>query len=227
MNLILIPEGTLVDRVKKFCDDPNMVNWSLEKLLNTKDRTTQWASAAILCGSTERIENPEPKIRASYDAVDHYRRMKGGHWKKQHDMTIMAQALAYLNMVEGKTVNYVPQDAEDYCFSRAFRFMTKEEGEAKYPSLRGHESDRIIEMEKQLSNLNRRISVDSNDHRVVQAISMMYVTKRKAHIKRAMELGMTSEEAIRRIQSKFSNPQCVSKSWPQFWKFMKYSIELL
>jgi hypothetical protein len=227
LDLVLIPEGTLVDRVKNFCDDPDMVNWSLEKLLNTEDRTTQWASAAILCGNEERIENPHPKIRVTYDAFDHWHGKIGLPWKKQHDMTIMGQALAYLNILEGKTVNYVPQDAEDYCFSRAFGFMTKEEGKSRYPTLRGHESDRIVEMEKQLSNLSSRKLVDSNDHRVVQAISMMYVTKRKAHIKKAVELGMTSEEIIRRIQSKFSNPNCVSKSWPQFWKFMKYSVELL
>ena len=226
LGLELVPEGTLVDRVKGFCNDPDMVNWSLEELLNTKDRTTQWASAAILCGETRRIETDEPKIRASYDAVDHWysRRKQGKYWKEQHDLTILAQAMGYLSLLKEEGTKYISRHAEDYCFARAFGFITKEEGETRYPSLRGHESDRIVEMEKQISNLKNRRIIDSDDHRVVQAISMYYIVNNKAKIKDAISRGMTGEEVVRRIQGKFSNPYCVSKSWPQFWKFLGYSI---
>ena len=229
LNLELIPEGNLIERSKGFCDDPDMVNWPLEKLLNTEDKTTQWASASILCGSTEKIENQNLKIRASYSAVDHWykRRDQGKQWKEQHDLIIHSQALAYLNILDGKTFNYIPQDAEDYCFSRAFGFITKEKGEAKYPNLKGHESDRIVEMEKQLSNLSSRILVDSDDHRVDQGIAMFYVTQNKDRIIKAMNQGMTKETVVERVQSKFSDPYCVSKSWPQFWKLIEYSVGLL
>ncbi|MBW2982652.1 hypothetical protein KY343_07240 [Candidatus Woesearchaeota archaeon] len=228
LNLELIPEGTLIERVKNFCDDPDMINWSLEKLLNTKDRTTQWASAAILLGNNEIIQNSEPKIRLSYEAREHWykRRRQKKYWEEQHDLTILAQAMCYLSLLKEEGTRYTPGHAEDYCFARAFGFITKGEGEIKYPNLRGHESDRIIEMEKQLGNLKSRRLIDSNDHRVVQAISMYYVVNNKAKIKDALSKGMNVEEAIRRIQGKFSNPCCVSKSWPQFWKFLEYSIRI-
>ena len=226
LGLELIPEGNLVERVKKFCDDPDMVNWSLEELLHTKDITTQWASAAILCGNDEKIENPSPKLRSSYDAKEHWykRKKQGKYWEPQDDLTILAQAMGYLSLLKGEGTKYISRHAEDYCFARAFGFITKEEGQRKYPSLRGHESDRIVEMEKQLNNLSNKILIDTNDHRVVHAIAMFYIVKRKSQIKKAMESGMTSKEVIRVVQSKFANPYCVSKSWPQFWKFMEYSI---
>jgi hypothetical protein len=229
MDIVLIPEGTLVERVKDFYDDPNMVNLSLEELVHTKDDTTQWVSAAILCGNREKLSTSEPKIRLTYEAREHWheRRRQRKYWEPQDDLTILAQAMGYLSLLKGKGTKYISMHAEDYCFARAFGFITKEQGETKYPSLRGHESDRILEMEKQLSNLSNRILIDTNDHRVVQAISMMYVVNRKSTIKEAMALGMTSEEVIKRVQSKFSNPYCVSKSWPQFWKFLEYSLGIL
>jgi len=40
---------------------------------------------------------------------------------------------------------------EDYCFARVFGYITKTKGENKWPSLKGHESNRISEMEKIVS----------------------------------------------------------------------------
>ena len=122
LGLELIPEGTLVERVEGFCDDPDMVNWSLEGLLNTKDKTTQWASAAILCGSTERIENPPHKVRVSVDSVEHWysRRRQRQYWKEQYDLTLLAQAIAYKNKLKGESVSYIAHQAEGYRFARAF-----------------------------------------------------------------------------------------------------------
>lgn len=34
---------------------------------------------------------------------------------------------------------------EDYCFARAFNFITKDEGEQQWPQLHNHESDRLVE----------------------------------------------------------------------------------
>jgi len=229
LGLELIPEGTLVKRAEKFCNDPDMVNWPLEKLLNTKDKTTQWASAAIICGNNEIVEYPDPKIKLSYEAKEHWhsRRKQRKYWEPHHDLTILAQAMCYMNFMKGEDgTKYISRHAEDYCFARAFGFITKEEGESRYPNLRGHESDRIAEMEKQLSNLNERRIVDTDDHRVVQAISMMYVVKNKAKIKDAVSKGMTGKDIVKRVQSKFSNPYCVSKTWPQFWRFIRYSLEI-
>ena len=59
----------------------------------------------------------------------------------------------------------------------------------------------IRQMEKALAALDAGELIVSDDHRVVQAIAML-----------AKKQGITV---------KFSNPNCVSKSWPQFWRFLE------
>jgi len=48
-------------------------------------------------------------------------------WPVRHDETIEAQANAFLNRVDGGVV-FVPRQAEDYCFARAFEIMDTEDG---------------------------------------------------------------------------------------------------
>lgn len=222
INKKFIPEGTLVKRVKKFCHDPDMVNWSLEKLLTVEGGTTQRASASILCGNTERIEYPPHKVRATIDAVKHWysRKRQSQYWKEQHDLTLLAQAIAYKSILKGEAVTYAAQQAESYCFARAFDFMTKEQGE-KWPSLKTHESSRIEEMEKQLQNYYAGRKIDSKDHRVVQAIAMLYVAQNKDAL-----MGYKPSNIIKKVRARFRNPDAVNKSWLQFWKFMEYSVGL-
>jgi hypothetical protein len=100
-------------------------------------------------------------------------------------------------------VDFTPRHQDDYCFARAFNLIDKTEGERRWPELRSHESDRLEEMELQLSNLSEGIEINSKDHRVVQSIA---------------ELALYRNKEVR-----FSFPECVSKSWPQFWEFMKYA----
>ncbi|MBI2547136.1 MAG: hypothetical protein HYW23_01680 [Candidatus Aenigmarchaeota archaeon] len=94
-------------------------------------------------------------------------------------------------------MEFNPQHAEDYCFARAFGIMNAQEGAMRWPSLRGHESDRIDEMEDAL----RQEEVTSKDHRVVQSLAMQ-----------------------KRGNVKIKYPDSVKKSWPQFWKFLEYSL---
>ena len=54
-------------------------------------------------------------------------------------------------------------------------------------------------MEKQIDNFETGKEIDSEDHRVVQSIAMLALSANK--------------------KVNFSFPECVSKSWPQFWKF--------
>ena len=70
----------------------------------------------------------------------------------------------------------------------------------KWKSLKGHESNRIIEMETALLQYNTGMEIVSKDHRVVQAIAMLAKYDQK--------------------KIDFQNPRCVSKSWPEFWKFL-------
>jgi 5-enolpyruvylshikimate-3-phosphate synthase len=72
--------------------------------------------------------------------------------------------------------------------------------------LRGHESDRIKEMTVVLDLAQKGMDISSKDHRVVQAISMW--------------------SAVNAKSPKILFPESVSKSWPQFWDFMKYAATL-
>ena len=189
-----ITEGTLVERAKNMCNDPDMINWSVEKLLEEEPKTSQRASACYLLGRTGKIENPKPKLQLTYDAVEHWnkQREKGECWEPRYDKTILGQAMAYLGREQ-----FIPKDSEDYCFARAFSFMGSEEGERRWPSLINHESNRIKEMERVIG----QTEVDSKDHRVVQAIAM-----------------------LRGDSVEIKYPSCVNKSWPQFWKFLEENM---
>jgi len=194
-----ILQGTLNER--EISSNPSVIDWSLGELLSLDNGTSQWASASVLMGNLEIIENPPYKLKVTYDAVDHWKneREKKEIWKPKYDKTILAQASAYLQWLKEGKMDFIPEQAEDYCFARTFNLMTAEEGEAKWPSLRGHESDRIEEMEQAL----KQEEVTSKDHRVVQAITM-----------------------LRGSKENINNPNCVNKSWPQFWKFLEDSSYL-
>jgi len=187
-----ILSGTLKDR--KICDNPEIINWSLENLLTLDNNTSQWASASVLLGNPARIQNPPFKLQTTFDAIEHWKdkRKKGETWEPRYDETILSQAEAYLKFLQTGKMHFEPQQAEDYCFARAFNLITAEEGEKRWPSLRGHETDRISEMEIALT----QDKITSKDHRVVQAIAM-----------------------LNRGKIKYRN--AVNKSWPQFWKFME------
>lgn len=194
-----ILKGTLKDR--KICDDQKIINWTLKKLLILDNKTSQWASASVLMGNQEKIENPPYKLQVTYDAVQHWNNAKQNNegWEPRYDETILRQASAYLKWTENGKIDFIPQQAEDYCFARAFELISAEEGEKRWPSLRSHESDRIEEMERAL----KEKEITSKDHRVIQAIAM-----------------------LKRGNIHIIHPESVNKSWPQFWKFLKDSSHL-
>lgn len=150
-NKKFILHGTLKNR--KICDNSEIIDWPLDKLLTLNNGTSQWASVSILMGSQEKIFNPPHKLQITYDAVEHWdkARKESKLWKPRYDKTILAQALAYIDWRKNGKMKFTSHQAEDYCFARAFDLMTAEEGEKLWPSLRGHESDRISEMEKALN----------------------------------------------------------------------------
>ena len=194
-NRTFIKHGTLKDR--KIVDDPSIVRWSLGELLKLDNGTSQWASAAVLCGNNEPKPSPLPyKLALTYEALEHWKDTQehGTSWKERRDETILNQTAAYVHWRETGVMKFAPEQAEDYCFARAFDLMTPAEGEARWPSLRQHESDRIEAME---IALNQDV-VDSKDHRVVQAVAMR-----------------------RGTDTTFAYPDVVSKSWPLFWDMMR------
>jgi hypothetical protein len=186
---------------RQICDNPEIVDWSLEQLLTLDNGTSQWASASVLMGNQERISNPPYKLQLTYDALDHWKnaRDNGKRWDPRYDETILAQASAYLQYVHEGRMDFVPKQPEDYCFARAFGIITPEDGEKRWPSLRRHESDRIVGMEEAL----QQKEITSRDHRILQSVAM-----------------------LKRDKITIKYPNSVSKSWPQFWKFLSDSLHL-
>lgn len=201
LNKKFVKCKTLLDR--KMNEDPSIVNWKIEELLKLDNNTSQWASASILLGNKEFVENPPFKLTLSYEAVRYYydQKDKGKSWEPRYDKTILNQAKAFIEILNTHNTTWKPVQSEDYCFARAFEIISKEEGQERWPNLVGNETNRFEEIEKCLTEAERGKAVLSRDHRVVQAIAMLY------HIKK--------------IDVKFYHPECVSKSWPEFWDFIE------
>jgi hypothetical protein len=200
MDKKFITKGTLVYR--SINDDPKITELSQTELLKLDKSTSQWASAAVLLGDTERLQNPPFKLQLTYDAVTHWnaQRGRGEAWEPRYDETILRQAEAYHELLKGERPDFVPQQAEDFCFAYAFGYMTAAEGEARWPALRGHESDRIVETQEMLAAAKEGKEIISKDHRVVQAVLMW---------------GKLNNTEVTMVY-----PQAVNKSWPQFWDFL-------
>jgi len=207
LNKKFILDGSLQKR--EICDNPEIINDPLKKLLKLDNGTSQWASAAVILGNKERIKDPPYKLDLTYEAVLHWKKQrdKGKCWEPRYDETILRQAESFLELLKLGKTSFIPRQPEDYCPARAFGRITKEEGESRWPSLRGHESDRIEEMERVLYKVDHGGEIDSKDHRVVQAMVMRQKVKQKD------------------VEVKY--PLAVNKSWPQFWKFLTDSPYLL
>jgi hypothetical protein len=155
----------------------------------------------VLLGDQERLPDAPYKLKLTYEAVTHWELFSHSSWLPRRDGTIGRQAEAFDRLYYGKKANFKPEQAEDFCFAHAFCGLSAEEGERRWPSLRGHESDRIHEMETQAYVARSGGVVTSRDHRVVQALAMWCVANHELPL--------------------FAHPGAVSKSWPQFWDFLK------
>jgi len=202
LTKLFFKEKTLSDR--DICNNPKIVTWPLTKLVTLDNNTPQWASASILTGNKEKVPD-DYFLNLSKEALDHYNQVKSINsiCEVRLDETILLQAQAFINLLKGKS-NFQPKHQDDYCFARAFNLISKKAGEKRWPDLKGHESNRLEEMEKQLSNFSNGAVIDSSDHRVVQSIAL---------------LGLLKKQKL-----SFSFPDCVSKSWPQFGEFLNFAL---
>jgi len=200
LHKFFIKEGSLNNR--KIMNDRKIVSFTQRELLKLDSETTQWATAAVICGNNERLSNPPLKLKETYDAVEHWhtQRKKGLSWNPKYDVTIERQALTFLKLLELQDVDYKPLCSDDYCFARVFDFINKENGAKLWPSLIGHETNRIEEMEEAITEAEEINQVSSKDHRVIQALAMWGLVKNK--------------------KLTFKTPSGVNKSWPQFWGFL-------
>lgn len=207
-----VVSGTLKNRM--ICDDPAIVNYPLHMLgtvdgdRSKKYYTTQWISAAIINGSTERLESPGYKIHQTYEAVDHwnYTNSKGKDWVPKYDETINRQAKSIVDGVRNGSASFTPRHSEDYCLARALDKVNRNEGDFRWPNLRNHETNRLEEMEIMIEKSDQGMEVDSVDHRVVQAVA--------------------ARQLLRGQEIRVKNRGCVNKSWPEFWDFIGYARDL-
>ncbi len=207
LNKKFIKRGTLENRIStgRMTQDPSIVNLDQRSLLDLPEKTTQWATGAVLAGDPERLPNPEYHLGMSYEAMDYWKKQRdaGLVWESRPDETLDKQAQTFIKILKGEHLNFVPTQGEDYCFARVFGFINREEGEKRWPKLQGNETPRLDEMERVIALAEKGEPIDSPDHRVVQAIAMWGKVNKK-------ELQFTPEAK-----------KAVNKSWPQFWDFLR------
>ncbi len=117
LNKRFITQGTLTKR--DINDDPKIINLTQTKLLKLDQGTSQWASAAVLLGDNERIENAPFKLKLTYEVIDHWKaqRKRNLSWEPHYDETILSQMETYLKILNKEEVKFVPKQAEDFCFA--------------------------------------------------------------------------------------------------------------
>ncbi len=183
--------------------DPSIVHLTQRELLALPgEPTTQWASAAVLLGDRVRLADAPFKLRVTYAAVEHWevQRNEGLTWKPETDRTITTQAEVFVRLLRGEVTDFIAEQAEDYCFARMFSYLTRETGAKRWPSLAGHESNRLDEMEVVITSIRRGEMITSRDHRVVQAAVMWGL--------------------VNGVSVNICYPEVVNKSWPEFWRFV-------
>lgn len=192
--------GTL--RRRAVTVEPAIINFSQEELLNLDNGTSQWASAKALAGDKERLPNPPYKLALTYEAIDHWQSQRDQNlvWVPRQDPTINQQAATFIDILRGDRPEFEPRQAEDFCFALVFGFISLKEAGQLWPSLIGHESNRLKELPEMVDKAKNGQEVNSRDHRVVQALGMWAITEE--------------------MEVKFTYPQAVNKSWPRFWEFV-------
>jgi hypothetical protein len=209
-----IVSGTLIERSKnEMTNNPEIASWTMDELRKLDHNTTQWATMKYLLSSPEEREKSTPviykgnrltrdgdfKLRVTYDSVDHWesQRSQGKNWETRKDPTFIGQLSAFAKALETGEVEYTGEQAEDYCFERAFNLIDESEGRLVYPTVEGHETDRFKEMERVISLVDKGKPIDSKDHRVVQSIVM--------------------REIFFRGDYKVIYQDAPNKTWPGFW----------
>lgn len=182
---------------RKIIVPSNISHLPLSKLLLLG--TSQWASAALLKGM-KSIKNLPLKCKLSIQARKVYFKNKG-KWIPKIDEVITRQITHFL-----KGGKFKPLIAEDYCYARAFNFITQEEGKHRWPELKNHECNRLKVMEEISKDLNKKIDV-FGDHRVAMAVALR---------QKSLDLAV-----------RVNNKKCVSKSWPQFWQWLEVDTKVL
>lgn len=206
---IFIKRGSLINRPITY-DSRKVIRQPIRKLLLLDGGTSQWASAAYLYnwlfGTAKKIDNPPAKLQLTYEAADYWfeKRVAGKCWEPRYDGTILKQAMAVIDTLKTGETSWRPKHSEDYCLARALGLTSRADGERLFSSAVSHETNRFVEMEKVISDVEAGREIVSTDHRPIQAGVFL--------------------QLIQGREIKVKYPEEVSKSWPlsQFQKFVDF-----
>lgn len=204
--------GTLEKRVKEMKATPEIVHWPLSKLLTLEGGTTQWATMAILMGNNETLPEIPFYLRQTYDAIENWnvQRGQGKVWLPQKDITLTVQVEEYIRFLKTGKISIRPNwlgDCDLACFLMTFGVMTTEQAKELWPQIQYHESNRPKETRRTLRELRSGKVINTDDHRVAQAFAMLI---QSSDLKTPVDV----------IKQRFHNPNCVNKTWPQFWNLL-------
>lgn len=215
---ILYKEGTLKNR--KLYEDKNIINKSLEELLNQKidQGTSQWISAYMLYNHNKDYSNNYPLpfksittdncIKIWYNTFNKKPRWELSDLK---DNTIKKQmeffhSIFWLGHDDNQ---WFPEQAEDYCIGRAFNKLSMKQGENLWSQLKNHESNRLEEMETMMEYFEKGFNrFRTKDHRIIMAIAMKIKLKEK-------------NRNIFSIRQEIPFWDNTDKAFPQFWGWLQ------
>ena len=157
--------------------------------------SSKWASIAVLLG--KRPTATDPHISLTYRAVCEWEQTyeRGEMWPARKDEHITEMMDSWINGTPLALNN-----SEKGCHAIAMGLITPNEMLRRWPKSVNHESNRPKAMRSALRRAKLRkvfrwLKIKSDDHRVVMAMACA---------------GLPREA--------FSNPDCVTKSFPGFWK---------
>lgn len=191
----IIVRGTLKSR--RVDINPALIAWEVDALADRHhEKSSQWASAAILHGKNGRRHDIDPHIALSYEAREEWLASlrENRMWTPRKDANITECMATWVMWRQYGFMPLVVDNAEKACQAVAFGLMTPDEMAERWPKSLNHESVRPDAMRQALAH---PWWIVSNDHRVVMSMALLGVPREC-----------------------FSNPDCVAKSFPRFWDFL-------
>jgi hypothetical protein len=207
---VFIKRGTLVRRAQEMPSKAEVLACRGQReLTRLADRTSQWATAAVLDGDAERLtEDVDPKLQLTYDIWDdwHHRQITGEPWTAEKDTVLDRQVNHFLHLyLFGEDIGYEVTEAEEFPYGFYFGNVGLEEAQDRFASLPHHESNRLVEVPRalELARVGEPIAVD--DHRIIQMVGFFGL--------------LTGTEVY------FEHPEAVNKTWPGYFDLIQAARE--
>ena len=213
INRTIIPKATLIKRIEESLDfTPHVTNWALENLFTLMGRTSQVATAAILCGNTEHLSEVVFYVDKTYYSICYwdYHEAVNKPWEGQLDPTITVQLEEYLNYLKYGKINEKPSPISDCdlcCFLIAFGVMTSKQAAEFWPQICKHESNRAEAVDIAFMQWRSGKLIETKDHRVIHALAMLMQSE---------NLSISTED----VRRHFKYPDHVTKAWANFWSIL-------